>query len=599
MQLTGRRAPLPYAATFALARRLQPDAKRVVIVAGAGARDSLAVSYALHDVEPLTSGMELVVLQGSSYQTLLEKLYRLPPETIVLLANFRLDRAGQAFITAEAVPSIARASSAPVYGVLGSWIGKGLVGGAVIQFAEEGVRTGYLVDRVLRRQPGEPMPPSEIAVSHLTADWRWLRRWRLPEHRLPPGTEVLFRTATVWERYRGLILMGIGLIAAQSLLIGLLLVERRRRKKGAQVIRQGEELNRAVLASISTQIAILDRTGTIIRVNQAWSELARSADSDAFLGKSYLDECRRAEARGCREAVDVRLGIESVLTQRTSPFRYEYHWSSPEERWYELSVDSLQHAEGGAVVSHMDITDRRLAELKVEETRSQLAHLGRVAIVGELGAAITHELHQPLAAIRANAQAGVLLLEKTRADGSQVQEIFRDIMNDDARAVDVIHHIRTLLRKEAPGHIAVDLNEICRQATHLLHRDAILRRVSLNVSLDPDVPRVVGDPVQLQQVVINLTLNALDASAGSANHAVTITTATHKEEAEISIRDTGPGLAPEVQQHLFEAFFSTKAQGLGMGLVIVRSIVERHNGRVHAESLTNGGAIFRVLLPVQ
>jgi C4-dicarboxylate-specific signal transduction histidine kinase len=113
------------------------------------------------------------------------------------------------------------------------------------------------------------------------------------------------------------------------------------------------------------------------------------------------------------------------------------------------------------------------------------------------------------------------------------------------------------------------------------------------------VPRVVGDPVQLQQVVINLTLNALDASAGSANHAVTITTATHKEEAEISIRDTGPGLAPEVQQHLFEAFFSTKAQGLGMGLVIVRSIVERHNGRVHAESLTNGGAIFRVLLPVQ
>ena len=378
------------------------------------------------------------------------------------------------------------------------------------------------------------------------------------------------------------------------------------RARAARVIRQGEELNRAVLASLSTQIAILDSDGTIIRVNDAWRHVAFSGgggvDRGAFLGRNYLDECLRAEDRGCLEAGDVRRGIEAVLGRGAWHFRHEYTGSSPEERWYELRVDRLEHEDGGAIITHIDITDRRLAELKAEETRRQIAHLGRVAMVGELAAAVSHELRQPLAAIRANAEAGALLLSKSPPDLDESIRIFRDIVDDDIRAANIIDHIRMLLRKDAPTRSTVDLNEICRQAVHLLKRDALLRRTRLELSLESQLTPIAGDPIQLQQVVLNLALNALDsASASTDDPAVTVSTARRDGEVEIAVRDTGPGLAPDVEEHLFESFFSTKKQGLGMGLVIVRSIVERHHGRVRAENdrTPEGtrGAVFRVLLP--
>ncbi|HZI41785.1 MAG TPA: ATP-binding protein, partial [Gemmatimonadaceae bacterium] len=378
------------------------------------------------------------------------------------------------------------------------------------------------------------------------------------------------------------------------------------RARAARAVRRGEQLNRAVLASLSTQIAILDANGTIIRVNDAWRQVAYtggvSVDRDAFLGQNYLDECLRAEDRGCLEAGDVRRGVEAVLDRGVWHFRHEYNCSSPDSRWYELRVDRLEHEDGGAIITHIDITDRRLAERTAEETRRQIAHLGRVAMVGELAAAVSHELRQPLAAIRANAEAGYLLLEKTQPDVRESMQIFRDIVDDNRRASDIIDHIRMLLRKdEPPKSNSVDLNEICRQAVHLLKRDALLRGTRLELSLESQLAPIAGDPIQLQQVVLNLALNALDsASASTQDAAVTVSTAIHGGEVEIAVRDTGPGLPPNVEQHLFESFFSTKAQGLGMGLVIVRSIVERHHGRVRAENdaARGGGAVFRVLLPI-
>jgi signal transduction histidine kinase len=372
--------------------------------------------------------------------------------------------------------------------------------------------------------------------------------------------------------------------------------------RAARAVRRGEDLNRAVLASLSTHIAILDRNGTIIRVNRAWRELARSggvaADRDAFLGDNYLDECRRAEDRGNEEAREVRLGIEAVLTGQTWPFRHEYR-CSPEERWYELSVDRLEHSEGGAIVTHLDITDRRRAEHRAEETRRQIAHMGRVAMVGELAGAVSHELRQPLAAIRANAEAGSLLLGQDPPEVREAREIFMDIVVDDIRASEIIDNIRTLLRKQEPTSSSVSLNEICRQAVHLLQRDAALRKTRLELALARRLPAVIGDPIQLQQVVLNLILNAIDAVASSAgDREVTVGTALRSTEVEISVRDNGYGLPPHVLKHLFESFFSTKSEGLGMGLTIARSIVERHHGKMRAENHPAGGAVFRVLIPV-
>ena len=410
-------------------------------------------------------------------------------------------------------------------------------------------------------------------------------------------------------RLRAALLLALGVIVAQLAVIGLLLYERwRRRRIDSGLVRQAtsqgatEKLNQAVLASITALIAIIDRKGRIIHVNSAWCELAQRANVDpqidGFRDWNYLDECRRAEERGCVEAGEIRRGIEAVLEQRASSFRYEYHWLTPDVRWFELRVDALERDEGGAILAHLDISDRRLAELRLEETRNQVAHLGRVATVGELAAAVAHELKQPLTSIRMNAQAGMLILEKAPTDIEQVITILHDIAGDSDRGSQVIEHMRVLLRKsETVG--AVDLNEVARQAIRLLQRDAALRHTQLELVPEPELPRVPGDPVQLQQVVLNLLLNALDAAATALEHrAVMVRTTIGDGFVELSVSDTGPGLTADAQQHLFEPFYSTKPHGLGMGLVIVRSIVERHHGRVQARNRVSGGAIFLVDLPV-
>jgi len=739
--VTGRLTPLAFDSTFALARRLQPDADRILIVSGASHTDSIIRDQALVQIAPLRGSVPLQLAPDLPYEELIDYLHRLTPKTIVFLTFYRRDARGRYIVPGEVIARMSSESSAPLYGAVGSWLGQGIVGGALLRFNEEGAHTASLVMRVIHRAPGEPIPPPELGKSFLAVDQRQLTRWRLPQARIPANVEISFREPSAWERHHNPVLIALGIILAQMLLISLLLLERNRRIR-AQVavqeqlayeetvgglaagalnhapeewlaleealarvggyagasrvvlvqyadtsgypttrvvwsarppgdsegadgwtpletdskleiplfadnapigrlelhregmrepwperlvtrleacaellasalargratrsIRQGEELNRAVLASISAQIAILDHRGTIIRVNEAWrhiADLARiPAERIGFVGENYLEECRRAEDRGVRDAGEVRRGIEAVLDGRTVAFRYEYHDRSPKARWYELRVDWLDRGLGGAILTHIDITEQRLAELKEEESRRELAHMGRVATVGELAAAVSHELRQPLMAIRANAEAGTMLMARAPRDLEEAQEIFRAIVADTSRAANVIDHIRLLLRKSEPTMDVVDLNEICSHAAALLQRDAGLRQTHLDLDLHYGELPVRGDPVQLQQVIINLVLNALDAASTSAStKLVTISTRAAGDVADLLVRDTGPGISPELQQRIFEPFFSTKSQGLGMGLVIVRSILERHKGRVRAENDAGGGALFRVSLPM-
>ncbi len=581
--------------TLSMALALQPDAGQVVVVGGASAADSQSVAAVNTAIADISDTIHVSFLQGLALDSLLGRLRSLPKRSIVILANFRRDGLGQVFDPVDIVGSMSRASAAPMYTQLRSYIGEGVVGGFVTRFDDEGVRTARLVVRVLHRLPGEPMPPVEIVDNSFVVDWRQLRRFGLSEARLPVGADVLFREPTAWERYRMAALATLGLIAAESLLIGLLLLERRRRKLS-------QELNRAVLASLSAQIAILDRNGTIIRVNEAWRDGARFGElethGDAFVGWNYLEECRRAEARGSEEAGKVRRGVEAVLERREWPFRHEYRWSAPDERAYEIFVDRLQVSEGGAIVTHLDITDRRVAERRAEETRRQVAHMGRLALVGELSATMSHELRQPLAAIRANAEAGARLLTLSPPDLREVREIFQSIVGDDKRAADVIEGVRKLLRKDEAFATTVDLNQVCQESVRLLQHEAELRQTRLELSLSAAHPTVAGDPVQLQQVLLNLMLNGLEAaSTSTADRAVVIHTETNADGVEVTVHDSGPGLSASVHPRLFDPFFSTKTGGLGLGLVIVRSIVERHNGRVRAENHSLGGALFRVRLP--
>jgi signal transduction histidine kinase len=474
--VTGRLAAASrFVPTLDMARTLQPDAERVVVVGGAGSSDSAAIAAAMRAAADMVKPLPVTTLRGLRLDTLLRTLRQLPRRSIVVFANYRIDGHGQAFEPLDIIGSMAHASAAPMYTQLRSYVGEGVVGGSVTRFDDEGSRTGQLVARVLARRAGEPMPPVESITNSFVVDWRQLRRWQLSEKLLPPGTEVLFRDRTVWQRYWMLVLVAAAVIGAEMLLITRLLLERRRRIRAQRVLEAQQ---------------------------------------------------RRAE-----------------------------------------------------------------------ETRRQVAHMGRVALVGELAATISHELRQPLAAIRANAEAGDLLLASAPSESSEAREIFRTIVDDDARAVDVIESVRKLLRKDEPTVSTVDLNQICRESVRLLQHEAVLRNTRLELAMAGQA-MVTGDPIQLEQVVLNLVINALDAVATSpSERSVVVRIERWNSEIELEVLDTGPGIPPSVQPRLFESFFSTKSSGLGLGLVIARSIVQRHGGRIQADNRESGGAVFRVRLP--
>jgi C4-dicarboxylate-specific signal transduction histidine kinase len=247
-----------------------------------------------------------------------------------------------------------------------------------------------------------------------------------------------------------------------------------------------------------------------------------------------------------------------------------------------------------------DVTEQRQAEVSMRRSLDEITHLNRVAAMGELTASLAHELNQPLAAILSNAQAAGRFLGGESPDLVQVRECLTDIVADDKRAAEVIRRLRGLLKKEAAQRSSVDLNEVVSEAIRLLRNDAMLRNVSVKVEPFPGLPPVLGDRIQLYQVALNLIVNGVDAVAERppGNRWVLVRTAvSHGGGVELTVEDSGKGIAEGDLSRVFEPFFSTKQEGLGMGLSICRSIVEAHGGRIWAERRTPGVA-FRCLLPV-
>ena len=247
-----------------------------------------------------------------------------------------------------------------------------------------------------------------------------------------------------------------------------------------------------------------------------------------------------------------------------------------------------------------DITARKQAELDAQRDRAELSHLSRVALMGEMSASIAHELNQPLAGILSNAAAGQRFIDRGDVDQREIRELLGDIIADSRRASDVVRGIRGMVKKEQLERRSVDLNEVVMDALRIASGDAVLRSCQLETSLDANLPAIDGDPIQLQQVLLNLVINAFDAMQDTvpSRRKVLIATQSNGDgTVRTSVRDHGIGISEEMRDRLFDPFFSTKSEGLGMGLAIVRSIVEAHGGTITAENVDDGGARFEFVLP--
>jgi C4-dicarboxylate-specific signal transduction histidine kinase len=238
-------------------------------------------------------------------------------------------------------------------------------------------------------------------------------------------------------------------------------------------------------------------------------------------------------------------------------------------------------------------------ERQFREVQSELAHANRVATMGQLTASIAHEIKQPIATARNNAAAALRFLDKSPPDVTEVREALTCIVDDAVRASDVVDRIASLIKKAPPRKEVVNLNAAILEVTALTRSEAVKTGVTVRTQLAGELPRIQGDRVQLQQVMLNLIVNAIQSLRGveEGNRELHISTSIGPEGMCVAVRDTGVGLRPESLPRLFEPFYTTKPDGMGMGLSICRSIIEAHGGRLWAEANGPRGAVFRFTLP--
>ena len=244
---------------------------------------------------------------------------------------------------------------------------------------------------------------------------------------------------------------------------------------------------------------------------------------------------------------------------------------------------------------------RQFAEVQSRQRMAELAHVNRFSTAGELTASIAHEINQPLGAILTNAETAQAILKSPSPDIAELtRKSLEDILQDDQRATEVIRRMRSLLKK-APFELKnLDLNEVARETVEFLSSLAVGRKVELVSVITPDALPILGDRIQLQQVILNLVVNGIDAmkDTPTENRIISIRTSRVENFAELSVSDRGPGIPEDKLKEVFEPFFTSKAEGMGMGLSIARTIVEAHHGLIWAKNRDHGGATFRIRLPL-
>ncbi len=297
-----------------------------------------------------------------------------------------------------------------------------------------------------------------------------------------------------------------------------------------------------------------------------------------------------------------RWGIDERALPPGSVVRFRPPSLWAEYRWYiagALLLILLQSATIAALI--VQRRRRRRAEMESLQQRADLAHVGRVSLMGELAASLAHELSQPLTAIFGNAGAGLRALEEGRHDAAELRDILGDVVKDQARAAEVVRHMRRMVKKEtAQEPVTIDMGEVVREVVALVRNDAALEQVDIAVDIEAGLPPASAVRVQLQQVLVNLLLNAVDAVKGLSRSARRVALHARRRNGliEVAVRDRGPGIAADDVERVFEPFYTTKREGLGMGLSICRSIIRAHGGRLWAERNAEGGATFYFTLPV-
>jgi len=596
VDVTGVLVRREFAPTVQLALSLHPKTRRVLFVAGSSDFDRRLTDAATAEVSGQSDQPRIEYLVGLPLPNLLDTLANLPPRTVVLYSTMFADARGQSYVPHEVAERISATANAPVYAFMDQYLGRGVVGGHLYSIDAHGEEAARLALRILAGTRPSDIPPVERAASIDLFDWRQVKRWGIDEARLPPGSVVRFRDVSPWERYRTTIVATAGVVILQSALIVALLLERRVRRRAQSALLESQARSEIAGVSLGVGFWSWDPDRDRVWISEQCARLLGFERRSYPPLSSFLDAVRPHTGASLDDA------FEGAMRDG-APFDGEWAVATPKggTRWIAGAIRTSEETHGRRRVTgaFVDVTERRSAERLAEEQRRELSHLGRVAIVGELSAALAHEINQPLAAILANTRAAQRMLENGGIDAAELRAILDDIESDDRRAGAVIQRVRGLVKKDDGELQLVPANDVVGEVLELAHSDLIHRGVVVNTRLLPSVPVIFADRVQLQQVLLNVIMNACDAMSDTppAERLLVIATSAQDGVVRIAVHDRGTGIPADSLESVFEPFVTSKKNGLGLGLSICRSIVRSHGGNMWASNNPDRGATIVVSLP--
>jgi len=605
---------LDFKGTVDLIEEILPQTSQIFIVAGTSKTDRGTLQIARDSLRGYTKRFTIRYLTDMSAEDLIRITAQLPEQSALFFLSFFQDVKGKDFIPREILSLISKQANVPTFGIVDTYLGYGIVGGNLLSAEAVGKQWAEVALRILEGESTVDLV-SALNFNRMMFDWRQLKRWSISEAKLPSGSFVRFKEFSIWEKYKWYILGLTIFCLVEFLLIIGLWIQRRRRSQAEQEVRESEAKFAAIFLSTPVPMLLLDEDRRIRDANCAAQEaVALSAPEMKGLDFGNAFRCIHSldDPKGCGfgascEDCPVRSIVANTFQTGQSHNQVEVKLTlrdGPEQKESDILVSTAlpDIAQDRLVLMYVeDITERRYAELESQRHRDELAHMSRRATFGELTASLAHELKQPLTAILSNAQAARRFLSGDAPDLNEVHDILEDIVRDDKRAGEVIQRLSALLRKREPVFRSLDLNEMILEVAALLKNEMDLKSVSLVLALAEGLPTVHGDTIQLQQVVLNLILNGAEAMMDLDHNfrkMILSTKKIDKRTLEVSVSDSGSGLHEDSIDRIFDPFYSTKPQGMGMGLSISHSIIEVHGGRLWAANNPDRGATFYFTIPI-
>lgn len=586
------------AGTVEVMLRLHPKTREIIVVhdytpTGMTIRRGLEA-----DLQRFASRVRVHFLENLPVQEIYQTLERASPDTLVLLTNYTADRDGHIFDMLEITTAFSQHSAVPLYSNSEARLGHGIVGGKLFDsqvMAREAVK---LVKRVLQGKDVEKIPIVSLDASRYMFDYRQLARFHIALSALPLSSTVINRPVSFYDANRNIVLMAWMILIFLLLVICFLIFIIVQRRRLLHALQESEARYSDLYEHAPDMYYSIDvKKGAIKECNETFT-VATGYGKEEIIGRPVFDFYHEDCLAEAKQAL------------RQFPATGEIHNAERKVKRKDgslinvsLNVSAARDADGN--ITHIraiwhDITERKQAEDKMRQQRDELSHVRRLVTIGEFATSIAHEINQPLTAILNNAQAARRFLSFDPPDLEELRSALDDIIDDDKRAGAVVHHLRSFLKRQDFEKAHLQINDVIKDVVTILNCEIADKSISVNFELTPQALPVMGDRIELQQVLMNLILNACDAMAEVDSRERRLLIRTSSDESSnviVAVQDSGMGLDGKELARVFEPFYTTKQEGLGVGLSISKSIIDSHDGRLWAVNNADRGATFYFTLP--